>query len=240
MKLKKLFTSMDNRLNDLENKSLPNMTSKITKQVEDQSKDVRSHLLSYASTVEKNLDDSSKVNSLVNNNLTQMNNQLKQKLETDKETKEIKLKESNLCFFNIPESNSEDLQTNSIEDLNKIKIILMNRVGLKKGDIVNLKRVGSIKPTTDAKPRPLVITLSEMSKRLEILKLRDLTLSNDDSDAIIKIYVSPDRTLKQRELHKLLRKNIQERKELGETDLVIRNYKIVKIQPFRFRPDEHW
>ena len=238
--VKQLFTSMDGRLNDLENKCLPNMTSQITKEVEHQSNDVRSHITSYVSTVKKNIDNSSKVNSLVSNNLQKMNNQLTQKLNTDEEAKDVKLKERNLCLFNIPESPSDDMQTESLEDLNKIKTLLMEKADLKKGDIVNFKRAGSTKPTAEEKPRPIIITLSDMSKRLEILKLRDLTFSDDASDMNIKIYVSPDRTPKQRELHRNLRKKIKERKELGESDLVIRNYKIVKIQPFRFRPDEHW
>ena len=47
-------------------------------------------------------------------------------------------------------------------------------------------------------------------------------------DNHLHIYVSPDKTKQQRDLEKKLRDEVKERKSKGETDISIRNYKIVK------------
>ena len=77
----------------------------------------------------------------------------------------------------------------------------------------------------------------DATKQLNILKLKDLNFEN--SDSTVRIYCTPDRTAKQRELHKKLVIELKERRE-NETDLVIRNYKIVKKQFSRFNPDQLW
>ena len=62
----------------------------------------------------------------------------------------------------------------------------------------------------------------------------------DPSGNETKVYFSPDRTAKQREIHRTLVATLKQRRNNGESGLVIRNYKIVKIQPFRFKPEEYW
>ena len=72
---------------------------------------------------------------------------------------------------------------------------------------------------------------------MEILrKNNDLEITNKNFEDI-KIYVTTDKTIKQRELEKALREEIKTRKNNGEKDLVIRNEKIV---PFRAGAQKSW
>ena len=48
-----------------------------------------------------------------------------------------------------------------------------------------------------------------------------------------RVYINPDYTIKQRELHMNLREELKNRREEGENDIVIKNFKIVKISSFR-------
>lgn len=230
--------SVTSRIDELETKGLSNITTQITREVECQRNDVREQINSYASTVKKNMDDNSKVSTKVNNNLQKMNLHFRKNL--DREEKDVQSREKNLVFFNIPESLSSDQNLKNLDDLKTLRKLLTARVSLKKGDIINLRRSNPMVISKDNVPRPLIITVSDENKRIEILKLRDLLLKNGDDEPPIQIYCSPDRTKKQRELFKELRKTLKERRDNGETDLAIRNYKIIKIQTQRFSPVDHW
>ena len=72
MDIKSSFTG---RIDELETKVLSDITSKITKEVESQSNDVRKQIISYASTVKKNIDFNSKFSTKVNNSLQKINTQ---------------------------------------------------------------------------------------------------------------------------------------------------------------------
>ena len=225
--------SLNTRLDDLENKGLPNITNQIAKKVESQTNDVRNQLTSYASKVKENINDTSKINNKVNTHLKRMNIHLSNSL--NEEEKDIQNRAKNLCLFNIPESLSEDPNVRYKEDLNKIRRVLNGKVCLQKGDVINLRRIKN----GPEKTSPIIITLSDEEKRLQILKSRNLKLERDSEQPIL-IYCSPDRTLKQRQLYKELLENMRERREKGETGLIIRNYKIVQFQQSRFNPDDHW
>ena len=73
---------------------------------------------------------------------------------------------------------------------------------------------------------------------MQILKLRDLSYKFENVS--YKVNIAPDRTKKQREVYKGLREKLKSMKEDGKENLAIRNYKIVQIQPFRFKPQEYW
>ena len=231
--MEEIKTSMNNRLDDLENRGLPNITSEITKKVELQSKDTRKQITTYASTVKKTMEDNSKANTKVNTNIQRMSYQLRKNL--DEEERDIQNREKNLCFFNVPESSSDDRKNQYVHDLKMFRQLLQGRIDIQKGDIVDIKRAKN--PQNTERPGTLIVKFKDVTKRLNILKLKDLKL--EQSDSTVRIYCTPDRTAKQRELHKKLVIELKERRE-KETDLVIRNYKIVKKQFSRFNPDQLW
>lgn len=231
--MEEIRKSMNSRLDDLQNRGLPSITSEITKKVELQSKDTMKQITTYATTVKKTMEDNSKANTKVNTNIQRISHQLQKNL--DEEQRDKQNRENNLCFFNVPESSSDDRKTQYVHDLKTFRQILQGRIELKKGDIVDIKRAKN--PQNTERPGTLIVKFSDKTKRLNILKLKDLKLNQPDST--VTIFCSPDRTAKQRELHKKLVLELKERRE-NETDLVIRNYKIVKKQFSRFNPDQLW
>ena len=142
----------------------------------------------------------------------------------------IEKKKDSLIIFGMPEANTEDKKEEMLEDYRKISKVYHTKVALKKEDFTYIGRLG-IKEAH--KMRPIKITLKEQKKRVELLtKNQDLKLLEDDAST--NIYVSPDRTKKQREADKELRKELKKRK-VNDPNLVIRNSKIV---PFRQRTQE--
>ena len=140
----------------------------------------------------------------------------------------IEKKKANLIIFGMPESNLEDNKEELLADFRKLKKVYADRVELKKEDITHMTRIGM---KNNSKTRPIQITLSSQDARKTLLtKNKDLKLLENNIST--NIYVSTDRTKKQREADKELRDELKRRKGLGETNLVIRNNRIV---PFRER-----
>ena len=116
-----------------------------------------------------------------------------------------------------------------MEDFNNLKKIYDGKVTVDQADLTHLTRLGK----KGAKPRPILITLANQNKRKELLtKNMKLTLLTETNESI-PIYVSTDRTKKQREDFNKLREELKERKKTDQ-NLTIRNNKIVpKTDPFR-------
>lgn len=149
-------------------------------------------------------------------------------LEDQKEEETlIKKKEDNLIIYGMPESNLADKKDEMKEDYRRIKQVYIERVELQEQDLKHITRIG-IKGND--KIRPIQITLSSQHKRKEILT-NNMNLKLLENHVSTNIYVSTDRTKKQREADKEMRAELKRRKEQGE-NLTIRNNKIV---PFRER-----
>ena len=156
--------------------------------------------------------------------------------ELKRDEEEIKLQEkkkNNLIFFKFPEETFDTHDELMINDFNKLKEACQP-IELKEKDISQLFRVGK---KENGKTRPILVTFKEEELRMKILKKsRDMEITTEDGE-LIKVSVSTDKTPKQRETERKLRQEIAERKANGETDLVIRNEKIV---PFRRSAQKTW
>ena len=138
----------------------------------------------------------------------------------------IEKKKDNLVIFGMPEADTDVTKDELLEDFRRITSIYEGRVEIKQEDIKHMTRIGA---KSAGKIRPIQITL-DPSKRKDLLtKNRDLKLLENNTST--PIYVSPDRTKKQREADKELREELKRRK-LTDKNLVIRNGKIV---PFHQR-----
>ena len=138
----------------------------------------------------------------------------------------IEKKKDNLIVYGMPETPGDDRKEELLEDFRRIKKIYTGRTEVVKEDIVHMTRLGQ---KAANKIRPIQITLVNQTKRKNILtKNRDLKLLENDIST--NIYVSTDRTQKQREADKILRRELKERQKTNP-DLVIRNNKIVTFQP---------
>ena len=90
----------------------------------------------------------------------------------------------------------------------------------------NSKCVRLGKPKND-KPRPLLVTVADNAIRRQILRnAKHLCHSNTYK----RVFISPDLTLQEREANKQLRQELRRRKDAGESNLIIKNGKIVSKQ----------
>ena len=114
------------------------------------------------------------------------------------------------------------------DDFNKIKSVYEERVPLNEKDITHITRIGK---KTAGKTRPILVSFKNEEIKMQILRNgRNLTLKTDDWESC-NVYVAMDKTPKQRETEKRLRAEIKERTAKGESNLVIRNEKIVPFRP---------
>lgn len=139
----------------------------------------------------------------------------------------IDKKKDNLIIYGMPESETENKKEEMLEDYRRIEKVYSGKVELQKEDIVHMTRIGT---KDEEKTRPIQITLANQTKRKELLT-KNMNLKLLEDDLSTPIYVSPDRTRKQREADKILREELKRRK-VTNPNLVIRNNQIV---PFRQR-----
>ena len=131
----------------------------------------------------------------------------------------------------MPETATDDRKHELLEDYRRLNKVYGERTDLSKEDITHMTRLG-IK--ANGKTRPIKITLRTQEKRKDLLtKNQNLKLLENDEST--NIYVSTDRTKKQREEDKELREELK-RQKITNPNLVIRNGKIV---PFRPRAQEY-
>ena len=138
-----------------------------------------------------------------------------------KETELIRSKEQNLVFFNVPESDEDNVGERMKFDFNLLSEAYKQE--LKHDQISSLFRVGK----KGEKVRPLIVKFKSVEIKNNMLKKTSKMNIKHDNE-VRPIYVAIDRTEKQREEHRKLVSELRERKSRGENDLIIRNNKIVK------------
>ena len=153
--------------------------------------------------------------------------EIKERKEKDEEDKLKEKKKRNLIFFNIPEGDHNDFDELRLADFYKIQRIYEDRVEIKEKDISNIVRLGKKVPD---KVRPVLVTLKSEDQRMNILRNnKDLKLL--EANKSTRIFVSTDKTPKEREEENQLRAELQRRKDEGEENLIIRNGKILLFRP---------
>lgn len=152
--------------------------------------------------------------------------QLSEKKEEDEKLK----RKNNLILFKLPESAESEPEEQIKADCSAVKNILEERVTISSGEVVNITRLGR---KEDNKVRPLLIKFKNEEKKWEVLKSsKGLRLLRDNVS--YPLFMSVDRTLKEQQSRKILLKELRERKNNGEENLMIRNNSIIK-KPSLFR-----
>ena len=144
------------------------------------------------------------------------------------ELRQRERKKHNICLFRLPESQSLDDSEAYKEDMKKLKDVFFAREGFNPAHVKNAYRIGK---KSANKIRPVVMQFTNLTTRLKVLKMDDIVYTSGSEETTL--YVSTDKTTRQIAEHKKLYSELQMRREGGETDLVIRNNKIVQKQPFR-------
>ena len=165
-----------------------------------------------------------------------INDQKVEKGRLDEERLKEK-KKNNLMIYNIPEEEFEDTMLRMEDDFKKLKETYAEKnITVTEKDLVQINRIGEKRRDH---VRPVVITLVNQEKRMELLtNNKNLKLKHEHE--VINIYVATDKTPKQRDAEKILRDELNRRKDAGETDLGIRNNKIVKSVPFPGGAQQSW
>ena len=158
-----------------------------------------------------------KIKKVEDNILGKVNNEIDEKLEKFKRRK-------NLVVYGLPESNGRNDKERNEEDMNSIK----NMIEELEIEVENFEttRLGSQIKTN--KPRPLKIELRKEVDKSKILR-KAANLRNAREEKFKKVILSPDMTLKMRELDKILRDELKMRRQAGERNIKIKDGKIVKI-----------
>ena len=189
---------------------------KVSKEIEKMKNDINSKMNDFEKRL-ISVECSSSPTSVTN----QIEQQVKKTTELDKEEVElIKSKEQNLVYFNVPESDSETPGEKMKHDFKLLNEAHKNE--MQHNHISNIFRVGK---KTD-KIRPLIVKYSSLQMKNDYLK-KGGSLKIQYRNEIRNVYMSIDRTMKQREVHKKLVKELKERRENGEENIAIRNEKIV-------------
>lgn len=133
-------------------------------------------------------------------------------------------RKSNVVFYNVPESQHDQLHDRVAEDKKAVLDIAKNGLKIHNAQVVKAIRLGSKRQDKMSKPRALLIQLESPHRKSEFLsaskRLRQTDRWKDT-------YISPDMTRQQREENWKLRQELKQRRENGEQELVIRQGKIV-------------
>ena len=160
------------------------------------------------------------------------------KLNQQQEEDDRLRRKNNLLFFGIPESNHADLEDQLKDDCDIVKLVLRSKIKFCSGD-VKAFRLGSKRAD---KPRPFLIKLENEKIKWEILKAsKGLKLFKENQ--CFPIFVSLDRTVMERNERRKLIAELNERKNKGETNLIIKNNKILEKsakQPFQYSAQDFW
>ena len=170
----------------------------------------------------------------------------KQRVEIDiaveREVNEFRARESkksNIILYEVEESELEDKNENKTDDLKKVTNFIKNDLGMKTavhidktvriGKNKSSKEPGGATALTDTestkKVRPLKVIFTNYKEKNEIMSAY---WAKKDDQVKLKYGMSNDFTRYETEKYRKLKKELKEREEKGEQDLVIRRLKIVK------------
>lgn len=126
--------------------------------------------------------------------------------------KERENRKSNVILYNVPESNSQDQEQRKVEDSEAVsKVCEVSGVQDRVDQIV---RLGEKRNGSNFKPRPLKVAFSDESGKKNKLKnsskLRNIT-------ELQRITVTPDYTLRQRNLNKQMKEEVSKRRLTDQT-----------------------
>ena len=143
--------------------------------------------------------------------------------EMDERFERLKRK-NNVILYGLPESKKENVNDRLIEDIEKTRVLLEKiEVDIEK---FKLFRLGNkINP---GKIRPVKLEMAKEEDKYSILKGAG-KIRNIEDEEFKKIIISSDLTLKQRELDRILRDELKVRRQAGETNIKIKNGRIVNV-----------
>ena len=132
------------------------------------------------------------------------------------EEKERERRQNNVILYNVPE------KVEGKNDKTIVEEILKHDLGVKDVKIEDVFRLGVGK-----EPRPILLKVKDAQTQKVVLS-KAKNLKQADTEISRNIYIVSDKTPRERERYRELQKELKERKDKGETDLMIRDMKVVK------------
>ena len=130
--------------------------------------------------------------------------------------KERERRQNNVILYNVPE------KVEGKNDKTIVEEILKHDLGVKDVKIEDVFRLGVGK-----EPRPILLKVKDAQTQKVVLS-KAKNLKQADTEISRNIYIVSDKTPRERERYRELQKELKERKDKGETDLMIRDMKVVK------------
>ena len=139
-----------------------------------------------------------------------------------------KCRKANIMIHNVKESTQDDREARQAEDCMVVTEILNQGLNITDVSITKAIRIGGRGQNRGIKPRLILATLDTTRYKRDILSNARKLRNTPQWD---NIHISSDQTPKEREESKALRDLLKQRREAGESNLVIRNGKIITLTP---------
>ena len=145
--------------------------------------------------------------------------------EEQEEAEEIRKRKNNVVIFGVPESAESDFEKRRTDDEDQLQTVL-HLIKCDTTTVNKIVRMGKRPEQKDAKPRPMLVTMaSEEQKDLVLTKSKNLKRSGQEG--MDKVFIFQDLTPRQRERRKKLVQELKDRKQKGESDLIIVGGKLI-------------
>jgi len=155
------------------------------------------------------------------------------KLQEDREEEEeIEKRKTSIIIHGVTESQDQSTDNRIMEDNVQIEELL-HKLDLDRVSVNKAIRLGKRPDSSDAKPRPLKVTLASEEQKIDVLKKAKNYLRRKEGEN--GVFIHQDLTPNQRKRRQELVKELKRRQSQGEQNLMIANWKIVE----RRRQVEH-
>lgn len=148
-------------------------------------------------------------------------------------------RKNNLIIFGLQEAGDDvtDPQDRIRFDKNNVENLhagVDDNLKIEGSDIEKVVRLGKRNTGPVHRPRPLSVKIKSVEKKYEILgAARNLKDAQGEHEWKKRLFIVPDYTMKQRNMQKEAYEEFKGRKAQGEHDIMIKNFKVVKIRNFR-------
>lgn len=165
---------------------------------------------------------------------------LEEVLEDLDERREKEEKKSNLIIFNVEEKTYQSRQERMDSELKFCEEIFQSiETEATTRNIIEIRRLGKYNAQgTNANPRPLLVKMTDTHIKWNIIKngkkLRDVR-----NHMISKLRIVPDLTRKEREADKKLKEELKAKRDVGETDWIIKKGKLQRKSFLLTNPRVH-
>ena len=133
-------------------------------------------------------------------------------------------RKANIIIHNLPESTKINPGNKNQEDIENVEEMLHEGINIDGITVTKLIRLGGRGQNQNEKPRLIMATLDQPSRRRVILAAAK-TLRHTESWS--NVYISPDIPPAEREKERKLRDELKTRRDAGESNLIIRSSQII-------------